>query len=140
VATEVLLVSFYAILIRFARIIRRSWRDPETRGLVYLVVAVLLAGTLFYRQAEGWSILDSLFFSVTTLTTVGYGELTPTTAMSKVFTIVYIFIGIGIILAFLNKIAEREIERRHRRTDRAEDATAPDSADASDADSRGEKR
>jgi len=134
------LVSFYAILTRFARIIRRSWRDSETRGLVYLVVAVLLAGTLFYRQAEGWSILDSLFFSVTTLTTVGYGDLTPTTAASKVFTIVYIFIGIGIILAYLNKIAEREMERRHGRTDRAEDATAPDSEDASGAGSRGEKR
>jgi len=70
IVAEVLLVSFYAILIRFVRVVGRSWRDRETRGLVYLVVVLLLVGTLFYRQTEGWSTLDSLYFSVTTLTTV----------------------------------------------------------------------
>jgi voltage-gated potassium channel len=93
------------------------------------VIMVLLAGTLFYRQAEGWSILDSLYFSVITLTTVGYGDLVPSTAVSKVFTIIYIFIGLGIILAFVNTVAERAIERR-RTKDRRKDAAESTPEDA----------
>lgn len=74
------------------------------------MVVTLLSGTLFYRQAKGWSLLDSLNFSVITLTTVGYGDLTPlTAAASKVFTIFYIFVGIGIILAFVNAVAPTNV-------------------------------
>ncbi len=72
----------------------------------------LLTGTLFYRQTEGWSLLDSFYFSVVTLTTVGYGDLSPTTAAGKVFTILYIFVGLGIVLGFVNAVAERSLERR----------------------------
>ena len=125
-------MSFYAILIRFVRVVGRSWRDRETRGLVYLVVVLLLVGTLFYRQTEGWSTLDSLYFSVITLTTVGYGDLHPSTAVSKVFTIIYIFLGIGIIVLFVSTIAERAVERRQGR--KVRDATAPGSGDASEPD------
>ena len=106
------MISFVTILVRFFRAIAGSWKDPEFRGLFSLVVATLAAGTVFYSRTEGWSVLDSLFFSVVTLTTVGYGDLVPTTAAGKVFTILYIFVGIGIILGFVNAVAERSIEQR----------------------------
>jgi hypothetical protein len=113
-------VAFLTVLARLFRIIHRSWRDPEFRGLFFLVGILLLGGTVFYSRFEGWSPLDSLYFSVITLTTVGYGDLHPTTAASKVFTILYIFIGLGIILAFLNAVGRRALER-HKIQDRPED-------------------
>jgi len=61
---------------------------------------------------EGWSLLDAFYFSVMTLTTVGYGDFSPSTTAGKLFTIVYIFVGIGIILGFLNLIADRSLEGR----------------------------
>lgn len=103
------MIPFVPVLVRFVRAIWRSWRDPEFRELLTLVVVTLLAGTLFYRQAEGWSFLDSLYFSVVTLTTVGYGNLSPSTAAGKIFTIVYIFAGLGIVLGFVNTVAERSL-------------------------------
>jgi voltage-gated potassium channel Kch len=106
------MVTFFTILLRFVCTVGRSWKDPEFRELFFLVFVMLASGTLFYSQVEGWSTLDSLFFSVVTLTTVGYGHITPRTAAGKIFTILYIFVGIGIILGFVNAVAERSIEQR----------------------------
>lgn len=101
------MTSFFLIFIRFGRAIKSAWKEPEFKGLVFIVVVILIAGTIVYHVLEGWSYLDSLFFSVTTLTTVGYGgnDLVPHTALSKIFTMVYIFLGIGVILGFINTIA-----------------------------------
>jgi voltage-gated potassium channel len=47
---------------------------------------------------EGWSLLDALFMTVTTITTVGYGEVHPLNAVGQVFTIGLIFVGVGVVL------------------------------------------
>jgi voltage-gated potassium channel len=108
------LVVLVALLIqlRFARALRRSLADPEFRVLFALVVLTLAAGTGFYAWAEEWSVLDAFYFSAITLTTVGYGDLTPSTAAGKLFTVFYIFAGIGIILAFVNAVAKTSVEQR----------------------------
>jgi voltage-gated potassium channel Kch len=81
---------------------------------------------LVYHRFEGWSIIDSLYFSAITLTTVGYGDLSPTRPGTKVFTIVFIIVGIGILLAFVKLVAKHalqagslreRLERRRRRPD-----------------------
>lgn len=101
------MTSFYLIFIRFGRAIKSAWKEPEFKGLVFIVVVILLAGTIVYHVLEGWSYLDSLFFSVTTLTTVGYGgeDLIPHSPISKIFTMIYIFIGLGVMFAFITAIA-----------------------------------
>ena len=61
---------------------------------------------------EGWSLLDSLYFSVVTLATVGFGDLTPTTDLAKLFTVGYITVGIGIVAAFASELTKfRRAER-----------------------------
>lgn len=67
---------------------------------------------MFYRLVEGWNLLDSYYFSVVTHTTIGYGDFTPSTTASKIFTVFYIFAGLGIILGFINRVAERSVEQR----------------------------
>jgi hypothetical protein len=51
----------------------------------------------------------SLYFSVVTLTTVGYGDHSPSTAAGRFFTILYIFVGLGIVLGFVNAVAEHSL-------------------------------
>lgn len=77
-----------------------------------LTLAVLLIGTVFYHFSEAWSWVDSIYFSVTTLATVGFGDLTPTTDVSKVFTIFYILSGIGLIATFANLAIKRAVIRK----------------------------
>ncbi len=95
----------------FLRNVWALFKDRETRGIVYLVIFVLLSGMIFYHTAEGWTWLDSLYFSVTTLTTVGLGDLSPKTDLGKAFTIVYILVGLGILAGFLNLMSQKQRER-----------------------------
>jgi hypothetical protein len=74
--------------------------------LFSLVAVTLLIGTIFYHRVEGWRFLDSLYYCVITLMTVGYGDFTPKTDAGKMFTIVFLIAGAGIILGFVNVIAE----------------------------------
>jgi voltage-gated potassium channel Kch len=111
-AVLLLLLVLVLIPLRLARTVRRSLRDPEFRGLFVLVIVTLAAGTLFYWQIEGWSPLDAFYFCAITLTTVGYGDLSPQTAAGKLFTVFYLFTGIGLIVAFLNAVARTAIEQR----------------------------
>jgi voltage-gated potassium channel len=97
-------------------------RDPDARPLYFAAGGLLLIGTIFYSVVEGWRPLDSLYFSVVTLTTVGLGDFTPQTDLGKVFTIFYVLAGISVILAFANAVlqgaAARERERLERRASR----------------------
>lgn len=105
-------IPFVWVLVRFFRALLQSLRDPEFQALFFLVVTMLASGALFYWQVEGWSLLDSLYFSVITLTTVGYGDFSPSTTAGKIFTMFYIFVGIGIILGFVNTVADRSMGQR----------------------------
>jgi voltage-gated potassium channel Kch len=85
-------------------------RDPETRALPVVAGALLLTGTIFYWRTEDWTIIQALYFSVVTLTTVGYGDLHPTSAGTQIFTIIYILTGLGVFVALLASVAEKYIE------------------------------
>jgi hypothetical protein len=79
-------------------------RDRESRPVLIWAAGMLLFGTIVYHFLEGWSILDSLYFCVITLATVGYGDLTPATPFARVFTIIYVINGIVVLLAFFDRI------------------------------------
>ena len=74
-----------------------------------------------------WTLLDSLYFSVITLTTVGYGDLAPTRAPTKIFTIVYVLLGLGILVSFLSVVAgqavEARVERQEEKKNKKRDTT-----------------
>lgn len=88
--------------LRFTRSLIGSYNDPDIKGLIEILIFIICLGTIFYHYSEGWSLLDSLYFSVATLLTVGYGNFAPQTVAGKIFTIIYLFIGVGAFLGFVN--------------------------------------
>jgi hypothetical protein len=78
--------------------------DPEGKVLLVSTFLLLATGTVVYTLLEGWSPLDSLYFCVVTLATVGFGDYTPTTDLAKLFTIAYIIGGIGILATFVSEL------------------------------------
>ena len=104
--------SFLLTLARFISAFGRGLRDAEFRALLFVLVGLLVSGTIFYANVEAWGVLDSLYFSVSTLATVGSGDLHPTTPLSKVFTMIYIVLGAGVFVAFITKVTSYETRRR----------------------------
>ena len=96
-------------LYNLARALVRVLAQPAGRATALLVAAQLVGGTIFYRQVEGWRWLDALYFSITTLTTVGLGDLAPTTDAGKVFTMLYVLTGVGVLLSFVSLVAEMRL-------------------------------
>ena len=60
-----------------------------------------------YRFIEDWSWVDSFYFSSVALTTVGFGDLTPSTDASKLFTVFYVFTGISLFSLVLDERLRR---------------------------------
>src|SRR5687768_1709531 len=103
----------------------RMLRDPDTRGSALLVISLFLVGTAFYAIVEGWSIVDSFYFSTMTLATVGFGDLAPTSDGAKLFTVVYVLSGVGILVAFFSELARATLELRAEVLSRGSSPPAP---------------
>jgi voltage-gated potassium channel len=88
------------------------WRDPETKALPVVAGVLVLTGTIFYWRFEDWTLIESLYFCIVTLTTVGFGDFTPTTAGTQIFTIVYILTGFGVLVALLTSVAQEYIRQK----------------------------
>lgn len=75
-------------------------RQELRTGLAILagVCVIVLVGTVGYRLIEGWGLLDSLYMTVTTIFTVGFGEVHPLSTAGTVFILVLIISGVGAIL------------------------------------------
>jgi voltage-gated potassium channel len=70
------------------------------------VLAVIALGTVAFHLLEGWSILDSLYVTVQTLTTVGFGDITPRTGLGRVFATMFMMIGVGVVLYALTSTVQ----------------------------------
>lgn len=71
------------------------------RHILFAMAAVLVAialGAIGFYLIEGWSILDSLYVAVQTVTTVGYGDRTPATQNGRIFSTVFMLAGVGVVL------------------------------------------
>jgi len=75
--------------------------QPKAVGALIIIFLLVAIGTLFYYFFEGWSWIDSLFFAVSYLTTVGHATMVPLTDLGKLFTSAYLLVGVSLALYIL---------------------------------------
>ncbi len=76
----------------------------STRYILFGIFCIFnhfAGGVISMMVLEGWNVYDASYFCVVTLTTVGYGDLSPSTALSKLFVIYYVVVSIAIVSSYL---------------------------------------
>jgi voltage-gated potassium channel len=85
---------------------------PERRLLtaLLLLLSLLALGIIGYMLIEGWSLLDALYMTVTTVTTVGFREVKPLSDGGRIFTVLLILFGVGVALYILTTLVALVVE------------------------------
>ena len=86
-------------------------KEKRYLKLILATIVIVLIGSVFYHSVEGWGWIDSIYFSVITLTTVGYGDFSPQTDLGKIFTTFYVIIGIGLMFSFINTLYQYNVNK-----------------------------
>ena len=86
------------------------WR--RARWLFLALACAIAYGVAGYMLLEGWSVLDALYMTITTLTTVGFREVRPLGSTGMVFTLSVITIGVGLVLVTITVVAQWVLEGR----------------------------
>lgn len=81
---------------------------------ISLSLAILIGGTVGYCLLEGWSLFDSLYMTIITVTTVGFGEVRPLSPLGRSFTIILLLFGVGIILYLMTTMTQMVVEGKIR--------------------------
>ncbi len=104
------------VILRLSKKILRVLKERKT--LAYAGIYILLLwvmGALIFHLTENVSLFDAFYWVVTTTTTVGYGDITPSTSLGKALSIFVMISGIGVLGLFLASVAEVLIEESLRR-------------------------
>ncbi|TYR78648.1 two pore domain potassium channel family protein [Priestia megaterium] len=105
------MISFILTLKRLLKGLAAAFKLKNFQVLFSLVLAMLISGIIFYTKQEGLTVIDALYFCVTTLSTVGHPSFVPQTTLGKVFTIIYIFAGSGLFIGLIGYLAYALIKR-----------------------------
>lgn len=85
---------------------------------VFIALSTLLTwigvGTVVFHLLEPWSLIESFYFSVVTISTVGFGDLVPSSDITRLFTAIYILIGVSIGVASLGVIGAEVLDHREK--------------------------
>lgn len=93
-------------LTKISRGLGVAFRDGRVKGILAFTLAMVLWASIFYRYVEGWEWIDSIYFSVVTISTVGFGDFSPETNAGKIFTMFYIIIGLGVFVTAATTVAD----------------------------------
>src|ERR1700681_3540824 len=80
------------------------------RYAIIALAAAILFGTIGFHFVEGWTLADSLYVTVQTLTTVGYGDLPPRSGGGRLFAVVVMLIGAGGVALAVSTIVQSVVQ------------------------------
>lgn len=115
------ILKFARLSAYLARFYKRVKFFFEINGLKYMVFASLfciVAGGIAIHFVEGMTIFDGIWWSFVTATTVGYGDISPTTPAGRVIAAILMIVGIGLIGSLTSTITALFFQRHDRTSNR----------------------
>jgi len=83
-------------------------------SVILALIGMLIVGSVGYVFLEGWTFFEGLYMTVISLTTVGFGEVRPLSFSGRVFTMLLIFSGIGLMFYVVSAITQMVVEGQFR--------------------------
>ena len=112
------MAAFLIPLLKSVKTLVRQLRRSNVGIALIPIFLLLIIGTIAFSLLEGWSWFDSLYATVITITTVGYGDLSPTTVLGRIFAIIFTLVAIGLAGYAISTLAvviiEHQLNRRGR--------------------------
>jgi len=103
---------------KMLKILRPIRPRTQIEASIIALTFLIVLGTVVYHWIEGWSWISSFYFSVCTLTTVGYGDFYPTTELSRLFTAFYALTGVTVALTTIWIVGATYLKKRDERLNR----------------------
>ena len=83
---------------------------PNLRIVFLALLTLVLVGTAGFHFIEGWSWFDGFYMVLTTITSIGYGEIHPLSHIGRLFNTFVIVTGVGLVLLFLGGASQALLE------------------------------
>lgn len=98
-------------------------KGVQVQIVVSGLLAVVLLGTIGYMVIEGWNVIDAIYMTMITITTVGFGEIHPLSDVGRIFTIGILLLSLGLVTYGVSSAVEyvvtgqvlMKLEERHKR-------------------------
>ncbi len=85
------------------------------RVFILLLLIIIMVGTFGFVFIEGLPPADAFYFSIVTITTVGYGDIHPATQLGKILAVVLIITGVGSFLGVVANATEILLDKREKK-------------------------
>ncbi|MEK3955235.1 MULTISPECIES: potassium channel family protein [Psychrobacillus] len=107
------MLSFILTVKRFIEALVKAFKTPMFLSLFTTLFLIILSGTLFYTNKEGWGVVDAIYFCVVSLIPTGVNtNLTPVTNLGKIFTMLYLVVGTGVMFITLLTLGKTMINTK----------------------------
>eukprot|EP00931_Biecheleriopsis_adriatica_P056881 TRINITY_DN33737_c0_g1_i1.p2 TRINITY_DN33737_c0_g1~~TRINITY_DN33737_c0_g1_i1.p2 ORF type:complete len:194 (-),score=37.66 TRINITY_DN33737_c0_g1_i1:9-590(-) len=99
----------------------QRWLDAGVPlGVLFLFAGLHIVGMVTFASVENWGWIDSLYFTTVTLSTVGYGDIVPETAMGRKITALFALMGVpffATLVSDMSNVFSGSLVRRLREAD-----------------------
>ena len=112
------LSRLFVYIMRFSRRMKIFFNTNGFKYSLVITIIFIFLGAISIRQFENMKFADSLWWAFVTTTTVGYGDISPTTSFGRITAVILMITGIGLIGSLTSTITSYFFSKSPKRSPR----------------------